>query len=94
MTKEQLIKDLNEALDKADSYIAQLYEKGVVLRLEGTKMVEDTEHVLWNRKDLKELKVLYEKAEPKGTFTYKGHEILKEYAKYLIQYLESKLKEE
>jgi len=45
-----------------------------------------------NRDDLKELKRLYEACPPGGTFMFKGHEILKEYAKYMIEYLETQFK--
>jgi len=44
--------------------------------------------------NLVELKNLYNTAvkEGKETFSYKGHEFVVGYAKYLIQYLESKSK--
>jgi len=42
-----------------------------------------------NEEDLKELKALYEKAPPGGIFMFKNREVLKEYAKYMIEYLES-----
>ena len=45
-----------------------------------------------NEEELKELKKLYEKTPPKGVFMFKGREILKEYAGYLIQYLEQQFK--
>jgi len=45
-----------------------------------------------NRDDLKKLKRLYKKAKPGEVFLFKDHEILKEYAKYMIEYLESKFK--
>ena len=38
--------------------------------------------------DLKELKRLYEKAEPGEVFIFKGREVLKEFAKYMIEYVE------
>ena len=40
-------------------------------------------------KSLKELKDLYNKAKPGEVFLFQGKEILKEYAKYLIEYVES-----
>jgi len=43
-----------------------------------------------SEKDLQDLKVLYNKTDPGKTFIFKGHEILREYAKYMIEYLETK----
>jgi len=43
-----------------------------------------------DKKDLAELKRLYKKAAPGSTFMFKGQEVLKEYAKYLIEYLETR----
>jgi hypothetical protein len=43
------------------------------------------------REDLEELKKLYEKAKPGEVFLFKGREVLREYAKYVIEYLEPKL---
>jgi len=45
-----------------------------------------------NKSDLKKLKALYNKADPGEVFEFKGEQVLKEYAKYLIEYLETKLK--
>ena len=42
-----------------------------------------------NKEELKDLKALYEKTAPGGIFIFKGREVLKEYAKYMIEYLES-----
>lgn len=42
-----------------------------------------------NKKDLVELKRLYEAAAPGSTFMFKGKEVLKEYAQYLIEYAET-----
>ena len=42
-----------------------------------------------NKDELKELKKLYEKCPPGKTFMFKEAELLKEYAKYLIEYLEN-----
>ena len=42
--------------------------------------------------DLKILKSLYEKAVTGEVFEFKGEKVLKEYAKYIIEYLESKKK--
>jgi len=40
--------------------------------------------------DLKELKRLYDQAKPGEVFIFKGKQVLKEYAKYLIEYAKSK----
>jgi hypothetical protein len=45
------------------------------------------------REDLRELKRLYEETPEKGVFIFKGKEVLKEYAKYLIEYLEQQFEE-
>lgn len=45
-----------------------------------------------NRQELEELKKLYKKTPDNGTFFFKKHEFLKEYAGYLIQYFEEKFK--
>jgi len=46
-----------------------------------------TDFLSITKEDLKELKALYEKAKPGEVFKFKGKEILKEYAKYMIEYL-------
>jgi len=43
------------------------------------------------RKDLLKLKKMCNAAKPGEVFIFMGHEVLKEYAKYLIEYLESNL---
>ena len=40
------------------------------------------------KEELEDFKKLYEMTDSGGVFTFKGHQFLKEYAKYLIQYLE------
>jgi hypothetical protein len=45
-----------------------------------------------NRDDLKELKLLYKKSKPGQIFLFKGKEVLREYAKYMIKYLEGQFK--
>ena len=42
-----------------------------------------------NQEELKELKKLYAKTPDGKTFMFKGNEILKEYAKYLIEHLDT-----
>lgn len=42
-----------------------------------------------NHEEFKELKRLYKQAKPGEVFLFKGEKILKEYAKYMIEYLES-----
>lgn len=44
-----------------------------------------------SKEDFKELKRLYKKSKPGEVFIFKGKEVLREYAKYLIEYLEDKL---
>lgn len=46
--------------------------------------------IIISKQDLKELKKLYEATPKGGIFIFKGKEVLKEYAKYMIEYLESK----
>jgi hypothetical protein len=41
--------------------------------------------------DFKELKRLYAKAKPGEVFLFKGQEVLKEYAKYMIEYIENSM---
>lgn len=43
-----------------------------------------------SREDLKELKKLYKNSKPKEVFIFKGKEVLREYAGYMIEYLEGK----
>ena len=49
----------------------------------------------FNKQDLKELKKLYNEAvkNDKESFMFKEHELLVIYAKYLIQYLETMIKD-
>ena len=46
-----------------------------------------------NYDDFKELKRLYKKAKRGEVFIFKGEEILQDYAKYMIEYLEPKFKD-
>lgn len=43
------------------------------------------------KEDIPKLKKLYEDTPDGGTFLFQGKEVLKEYAKYLIEYLEQQL---
>lgn len=54
---------------------------------------ESFKSVSFSQEDLKEFKKLYEATPAKGIFIYKGNEFLKEYAKYVIEYLEGKFAE-
>lgn len=47
-----------------------------------------SERILISREDLKELKRLHENTPPEGVFIFKEKEWLKEYAGYVIEYLE------
>jgi hypothetical protein len=49
-----------------------------------------SEMVEVNREDLEEFKKRYEQTSPNGVFKFKGRVIIKEYAKYLIEYLEQR----
>ena len=40
------------------------------------------------REDIKKLKKKIDKTEKGGVFKYRGHEFLREYAEYLLEYLE------
>lgn len=53
-----------------------------------------TEFINLNKKSLRELKQAYKKAvaDKKEQFTFYGNELLTSYAKYLIEYAETKLK--
>ena len=51
-----------------------------------SKMIE------FNPRKLLRLKVVYKKAKPKEVFIFEGNEYLKEYAGYLIEYLEGRFK--
>lgn len=51
-------------------------------------MLDNYSVVKVDREDLKELKMLYEKAQPNEVFIFKEKEVLKEYAKYMIEHLE------
>ena len=46
-----------------------------------------------NKKTFKELKKLYQETKPGETFIFQDKEILKEYAKYMIEWLETQHKE-
>jgi hypothetical protein len=48
--------------------------------------------VTFTANKLKAFKKAYKKAKPKEVFVFEGNEYLKEYAGYLIQYLEPKFK--
>jgi hypothetical protein len=52
-------------------------------------MLDNWSVIKVNRDDLKELKRLYEKAQPGEIFIFKEKEVLKEYAKYMIEHLEN-----
>lgn len=41
--------------------------------------------------DFQELKRLYAKAQPSEVFLFKGQEVLKEYAGYMIEYIENSI---
>lgn len=45
----------------------------------------------WDRKKLEEFKKLYASC-TEDVFVFEGHEFLKSYAKYLIEFLESKIR--
>lgn len=57
-------------------------------------MSDQNEILTISEDELKELKRKYETTPDEGTFFFKGKEILKEYAKYIIEYLEEKFKPE
>lgn len=42
----------------------------------------------WTPEKLAKLKLLYAECEDGGVFQFEGHDILKSYAKYLIEYLD------
>lgn len=44
--------------------------------------------IMMSREDLAAFKRSYEVCKPGGTFFFKGREVLRDYAKYVIQYLE------
>lgn len=48
--------------------------------------------ITFTQAKLKAFKALYEKTPPRQTFMFEGREILKEYAKYVIEYLETQFK--
>ena len=54
---------------------------------------EKVEHTFVTKIEAKNFKLLYNNCSPGETFVFKGHEFLYEYAKYLIQYLETKFGE-
>lgn len=49
--------------------------------------------IVFTHEKLKEFKKLFNKTPARGVFMFEGKEVLKEYAGYLIEYLESRLKE-
>lgn len=51
-------------------------------------MLDNYSTVKVNKEDLEQLKQLYGKAQPGEIFLFKDKQILKEYAKYMIEYLE------
>lgn len=53
---------------------------------------EDIMQVSFNKEQLKRFKREFNKAKPNSTFIFEGNEYLKEYAKYVIEYLESRFK--
>lgn len=48
------------------------------------------DYIQFTPEKLKEFKKLYERTEKGATFVFEGKEVLKEYAKYVIEYLEGK----
>jgi len=54
------------------------------------KNVQSDDFVTITPGEFEVLKKKYEACEDGGTFKFKGKGVLKEYAKYLIQYIESK----
>jgi len=54
-------------------------------------MPESNDMVEVTRKDFEELKRLYGEAKAGEVFIFKGREVLKEYAGYMIEYIENKL---
>jgi hypothetical protein len=56
-------------------------------------MSQSDDSISMTREDHKELKRLYEAAPAGGVFTFKGKEVLKEFAKYMIEYLEKQFGE-
>jgi hypothetical protein len=51
------------------------------------------DYIEFTPEKLKAFKKLYEGTEAGKTFMFEGKEVLKEYAKYVIEYLEPKFKE-
>jgi len=49
-------------------------------------------YINFTPKKLAEFKKLYERTEKGGVFLFEGKEVLKEYAGYLIEYLENQFK--
>jgi hypothetical protein len=53
-------------------------------------MSQSGDEVSITKEDLKELKRLYDETPAGEVFIFKGKEVLKEFAKYMIEYLEQK----
>jgi len=53
---------------------------------------KDKDTINFTPEKLKDFKKLYEATEPGKTFMFEGREVLKDYAKYVIQYLEDQFK--
>jgi len=50
--------------------------------------LEEKVTMTMTREDIKKLKKKIDKTEKGGVFKYRGHEFLREYAEYLLEYLE------
>lgn len=53
--------------------------------------MSDENEIVFDRDKLEKLKRRYKECPEGGTFEFEGKEILKSYAKYLIEYLEQRL---
>lgn len=51
-------------------------------------------YITFSPSSFADFKARYEACEPGGTFLFEGNEVLKEYAKYVIQYVERELKKQ
>jgi hypothetical protein len=54
--------------------------------------MSDCPTITFTPEKLKAFKALYETTQPKKTFMFEGREVLKEYAKYVIEHLETQFK--